>query len=126
MHSTDTYLYVDDTAILKGGTDIAGTVAALESEIIRANMWLKDHNLSRMVSSLSDAIPLFINLEGIEIKCVDQYKYLGIMLDDNLRFDKHAKYLESALWPKVEPLARIQRYMNKDISLYIHSALIAP
>ena len=62
---------------------------------MRANTWLKDHKLSLNAGKtkimyfgtpgkLSNDTQTPIQLDGTEIACVDQYKYLGIMLDWNL------------------------------------------
>ena len=35
-----------------------------------------------------------LDFNGIEINMVESYKYLGIMLDGPLHFDKHVSYLQ--------------------------------
>ncbi len=108
LQDTNTYLYADDTAILKGGSNIAMISRSLELELARANEWLKDHKLSlnsgktkimyfRTPGKLANDTQTAIQLERAEISCVEQYKCLVMMQDCNLKFNKHVQYLESKI-----------------------------
>lgn len=36
-----------------------------------------------------------IKIDGTNLEVVDDYKYLGIILDEHLQYDKHVKYIIS-------------------------------
>ena len=57
----------------------------------------------------------------------DEYKYLRVILDSQLRFDKHAKYIRSirSVYPKVKTLGHIRTFVSKT-ALYLYSSLIQP
>ena len=137
LHDSNTYLYAGDTAILQNGTDIDTISRSLTLELERANIWLKNHKLSLNIDKtkimyfgttgrLANEQQQPIELDGVQIKCVDQYKYLGILWDCHLKFNKYVCYSESKIWPKIKTLARIRRYITTKISLYLYNSLIAP
>ena len=56
------------------------------------------------------------------IGMVVSYKYLGIMLDGPLLFDKNVTYIQAKLFPKMETLSRVRCYVGKG-RRYIHTQL---
>ncbi len=62
--------------------------------------------------------------ENLEI--VHKFKYLGIMLDSRLKFNEHANYLSSKIYPKLKTLNRIRCYIGTGTALYLYNSLLAP
>ncbi len=48
------------------------------------------------------------------------------MLDDRLRFDKHAKYVRNKVIPKMKTLGKIRTFVSKKTALYLYTSLIKP
>ena len=67
---------------------------------------------------------MMFNEEQIDI--VDQFKYLGVVLDGPLKFKPHVDYLVRKITPKVKTLSKIRGYVCKGTALYLFNSLIAP
>lgn len=44
-----------------------------------------------------------------ELAVVDQIKYLGVKMDEQLLFDKHGNYVGKKVWMKVSVLLRLRK-----------------
>ena len=75
---------------------------------------------------LKDVNVDMMNFDGSEIKIVDSYKYLGVMLDSKLKFDKHVNYMYSKIYPKLKTIRRIRCYIGKRTAIYLYNSLINP
>ena len=96
----DTYLYVDDTAIVASDKDPLIIANVLNTALTQASTWFQNHKLSLNMSKtkympfgtpqqLSLCVFPVISYGGTEVKLVNTYKYLGIQLDSGLHFDNH-------------------------------------
>ena len=86
--------------------------------------------LSSLLVTLTSQEVLQLNpmtsINGAEIERMQTYKYLGLRLDQRLRFDSRADYLTKNIWPKICTLRRIRKYITTNTSLYIYSSIIEP
>ncbi len=123
IHDAHTYLYADDTAIVTQGTDPDDIANKLSSELEIANTWLNEHKLSLNTQKtkvmyfgtsqkLGNIGPVPVILNDTEIKRVQTYKYLGLMLDQRLGFDAHIDYLTKNIWPKICTQTNSEIYHN--------------
>ena len=103
-------------------------------ELRQAATWLSDYRLTLNLkktkamffgtgAKLKQINTTQMNFSGVNIDVVDCYKYLGIMLDSQLRFSKHVAYLQSKIWPKMKTLARVRCYIGKTTALYLYNTL---
>ena len=135
--NSDCFLYADDTAIVCTGNTVEDIIARMTDELSAAAAWLSDHKLTLNLKKTKamffgtamklkqvEEKQLIFNSTNIDI--VESYKYLGIMLDGPLRFDKHVTYLQSRLFPKMKTLSRIRCYIGQKTALYLYSTLINP
>ena len=62
---------------------------------------------------------LLLTLNGSVIKCVIETKFLGVIIDDKLKWQSHTSYLNSKLKCEIEKLHRmkscIPKHLYKDI-----------
>lgn len=65
-----------------------------------------------------------ITISGSKLDLVDQYKYLGVILDDRLSFTKHINYLISLINHRLYILRKIQYYINGGTSLLLFKTMI--
>ena len=97
-------LYADDTAIYYRSHCIDTIRDALNSDLLSVSDWLKMNKLTLNVKKtkcmlfgtphyLKDAESLNIKLDSDHIEQVDNFKYLGIIMDNELKFDLHTKTL---------------------------------
>ena len=131
------YLYADDTALVVSGDTEEEIVNSLTFDLNACSEWLTDHRLSLNVSKTklmffgtqartNVVVSEDLVFHGGTIDKVDEYKYLGMMLDARLRFDRHAKYVRSKIIPKMRTLGKIRNVVTKNTALYLFNSLIKP
>ncbi len=119
------------------GTDEADIVHKLSVDLNHCSTWLNDHRFALNVgktklmffgtAAKTGAIQTnVLEFNGGSVYVVNEYKYLGMMLDCRLRFDKHAKYVRSKIIPKMKTLGKIRKFVNRSTALYLYSSLIKP
>ena len=125
--------FVDDTAYLTIGADFASTHAALTDMLERPNgafNWSTDHN-SRFETSKFALIDFsmnkskerpIMNIRGNLIKPTDTHRFLGVLLDEGLRWHKHVTYAIGKGTAYVLQLRRISR-SSKGIPLTLSRQL---
>ena len=52
---------------------------------------------------------MLLTLNGLVIKRVKETKFLGVIIDENLKWDVHTKYLNSKLKCEIGKLNRIKK-----------------
>ena len=67
-----------------------------------------------------------MHFSGGDVEVVREFKYLGMLLDNRLRFDKHANYIRSKIIPKMKTLGKIRRFVSKSTTLYLYGCLVKP
>jgi len=65
-------------------------------------------------------------LDGIEIERVETMKYLGIIIDDRLRFQDQCDYMLKKIGKKVSFLNRVGNYISIYTRCIIYKTIIAP
>ncbi len=69
-------------------------------------------------------IPIFIN--GDVIERVDEFKYLGIYLDEGLTFERHSKYIYNKASSKLGAIRKIREYIDQPTALRLYKSLVLP
>ena len=92
-------MYADDTAIVCTGDNSQDILNTLANELEAAHLWLSEHKLTLNLKktkvmlfgtnhTLSGARENHLDFAGEQVEIVNSYKYLGIMMDSRLRYDK--------------------------------------
>ena len=127
-------LFADDTAIFYS----APTMEALQSKINQSFpkivVWLQSNRLSLSVpktfyqiyTTSEDVHGLTIQLGNAEIKRSDTVKYLGVLVDENLKFKSHISKISGIVSRHVGILGRARYLLNKNLLLMLYNALILP
>ena len=135
LDTSSVYLYADDSAIAVSGTDTDAIVEQLKCELVKADIWLKDHKLSLNLSKtklmffgtnarLPKKGDINIEMNGIKIEHVDTYKYLGVTLDSRLTFSHHTEMVRRKAFPKIRTLGRIRSFVSQDTIIYLYKSLV--
>ena len=61
-----------------------------------------------------------------EVEVVQQYKYLGMMLDSELNFKSNTEYIVSKVIPRLGILGRASGFIRESTLLYLYKQLIMP
>ena len=110
LSETHATMYADDTTTRYSSDNMEGLVAVINSELSRRNQWLQGNKLSLNViktqamtvgskqklnhinQSYSAIARCYLETEDIDL--VSQTRYLGLIIDDNLKWDCHIKIIK--------------------------------
>ena len=119
MKDTKITNYADDNTPYKCGTDINNILGPLENEgniLIKwfSNNYMKANADKCHLLVTNNAENYSINLGGIKIDNSSEEKLLGILVDNQLKFDRHINNLCKKASNKLHALIRISHFMSKD------------
>ena len=106
-------MYDDDTAISYSSNKIEEIDAVVNAELACLEKWLQGNKLSLnivktqamiigsaqklgLMSKKSEITPCF-QVNGNDIELVHETKYLGVMIDENLKWGSQAKFLQTKI-----------------------------
>jgi len=127
--------YADDTVILGSGDNWLDTKLIIEKCLGDVKKWL-DLNMLTLNIKKTKCItfsvtrskqPLFdkINLTSTEtIECVSEIKYLGVMLDQHLRWDVHALFIAGKLRKAIHIFYILRNILTKHFLGMVYTSLI--
>ena len=96
-------LYADDSVLTLAHKNINTLQSNLSIEIPKINSWLIANQLSLNVNKTKflyfgkSKQKLEINIQRSKINQTDSIKYLGVYLDDKLKWHKHIDFIESTV-----------------------------
>nr|CAI5833762.1 unnamed protein product [Callosobruchus analis] len=131
-------LFADDTLISVSGSNIKHVVEIVNREMIHLSEWLKcnkiklnvqktkcmvigsRHNCQRVSDNIS------VKIDDISISVVDQIKYLGVQIDQQLNFSKHVDYICKKLGKKIGYFRRIAPKLSTWCKRVVYNTIIYP
>ena len=134
---TSLYLYADDTVLLSMGPDITQCKINMQLDLTRIATWCHSNKLSLNIKKTK--CMLFgsrvrlkhtrcpkLSIDNTNIDFVHQYKYLGVILDPHLTFNKHLNNIIKITSHKINLLSKIKQYLTESASLTIYKSMILP
>ena len=134
-------IYADDTTLTStlsfaGSTDQELTVdEVLNKELKNVADWLKVNKLSLNVDKTKAmlfhvpqkrvSIPS-IRIDNFEISFVNEFNFLGIILDKGINWKSHLDHITRKLSKAIGVLNRLKRFLPQKALLLIHNALVLP
>ena len=73
---------------------------------------------------LNDLDNTGVFIENEKIDFVDEFKYLGVIMDPFLKFDKHVNYIAKKISKKIGVLSRIRDYVSPITLITLYSNAI--
>ena len=125
------------TRLVTTGRDVQEINDELMTALTEASLWMSDNKLSL---NLSKTKCMYVGtaqrLNSIDIpviKCNDQivdsvprFKCLGIIIDRNLKFDEHVKYLKGKIYAKMKTLGHVRSFISQSMALDMYKSLVIP
>ena len=127
-------MYADDTVLYCGNVSEKAVRKDLQKDINRVQEWCDTNRLTLNVSK-TKIMPFMsdhkrkkfkkykIYMKGVQ---VENYKYLGIMLDNRLSGELQYNKLSKNLGFKLRTFSKIRKYMNVRAALAVYKATILP
>ncbi len=134
---TTPYIYADDTALLAHGTNKQEIEWKLQCDIDNLKYWFEQNKLSLNCSKTKAMLVcgrrsrykqdvLNINIGSDPVECVDEMKYLGVLVDRHLTFEHHINNLCSKISSRTGILWRVRSFINTNLSITLYNSLIFP
>lgn len=128
MFADDTLVYVTSDSIDDAVQKLNEDLEILFRKLCQNKLKLNVNKTKVMVISNKtlnhNNINIAINNQKLEIE--NEIKYLGVMIDDKLKFDKNTNCLCKKLGQKVNTLNRLRNDLNHQQKLTIYKAIILP
>ena len=130
-------LYADDTVLFTSSKNAERMKSTLQKDLYLLKLWCQSNKLTVNADKtkfmifgtkkVRDKVGNFnITFDGTPIEEVSQYKYLGIKLDQTLKYDLHAKAVIQRVSDKIIYLKRIRRFITATAALSIYKNMILP
>ena len=133
----DPIMYADDTNLFLTHKDISYLFETVNLQLERINQWFISNKLSLNVSKTKysffhkpskwDDISLLLpklNINNSEIERSECLKFLGVLLDENLCWKEHIKYIERKIAKNIGLLFKAKPYIDKYSLLSLHHTYI--
>lgn len=127
-------LFADDTLLYAYGTNVKSIVRKVNEDLARVYKWLCVNKLKlnidktkcMYISKNGSLMKNDIVVNGEKIELVRNIKYLGVIIDDSLRFDENAKYVNKKVASKIFLLGRISKNLTLRARRKIYQSIITP
>jgi hypothetical protein len=131
------FLYADDTSLVYGEKDLQTLKINMEYDLKIIDIWLNNHYLSMNTKKTQFVLfhgrtrldffttnALKINLNGEIVERVEAFKYLGLWIDEELKFTKHIAHVKSKILPMTFAIKRIRPYISENTARQLYFAHI--
>ena len=130
-----TILFADDTTILIEGTQVNSMITSLNSELAKLTDWLKPNKSSINVSKTHYMVfhrsrrkldKEAILLDNTIIKQVTFTKFLGIIIDDKLKWIHHTSYIKNTISKGMCIILKARKIMKRKVLLQLYYSFVIP
>ena len=128
---SSTYMYADDTLILCKSQNLDEVTSKAKAALGKITKWCEVNKLSinykktKFMVVKHTKIPNepSLNLDGEKIGTVQQYEYLGMLLDDKLSMNVYTDAMWKKANSKVGILAKIRRFISENTAARIYKTI---
>ena len=129
----ETTLFADNTFLLLSDSSILNLERRVNAQLENIDKWFRMNKISLNYSKTNYMIfnkhphktcNYEFNLKIYNIVRVSTVKYLGVILDENLTWSQHLKYLSSRLAKHSELFYRLHNYVSREILCKLYFGLI--
>jgi hypothetical protein len=135
-------IFADDTLISASAKTFKEAAEILNRNLKIVSVWLRVNKVKLNVSKTKCLVvtisknkltklsteltvnPIIIDDEPIEY--VESFKYLGVIIDNHLRFEDHVTYVIRKIATKINYLGRMSRILSLNTKKLIYNCIIAP
>jgi hypothetical protein len=135
-------IFADDTLLAATADTFEKAANKLNQNLKIVTIWLKANKVKLNVSKTkclvitmtpqklnqlsTDMREYPITIEGTNIEYVSSIKYLGVKIDNYLKFDEHIDYVIEKASTKISYLGRLSRILSKKSKILIYNCIVAP
>lgn len=125
-------LFADDTLIYISGNNIDEMQEKMNEDLQNLQEWLNMNKLKLNVSKTKCMAlnlkhgNICIKLKDEVLEVVSKIKYLGVIIDNNLKFNEYVDEICSKISKKIGYLRRIRSKLSYSNALMLYNALVLP
>ena len=129
-------LYADDTALFCKARDVSSVQISLQSEFEKIMQWVQTNDLKLNTNKCKAMLfgthkkvrakQILIQHESQVIEQVNNFKYLGIIFDNLLKFDKHIDKTCNKIARTIGFIRQIKQYLPRKVLIMLYNGLILP
>ena len=134
--STKVCLYADDTAVFVRGRIAPIISQTLQAEFDKICVWLQKNCLALNINKTKSMLigskgrlknsKLEVNHNDVPIQQVESFKYLGVTIDQNLKWDNHVALIRSKIARSIGRIQRIKYFLPKRILTLLYFSFVLP
>ena len=130
-------MFADDANLFYSHKDINALFLKVSNKLHKTNQWFISNKLSLNIKNTKYSFfhkrnkkpPLLpkLKINNYEIKRAESIKLLGVLLDENLTWKPHIRYIEKKIAKNIGLLVKAKPFLNKILSiilLYLHYSCI--
>lgn len=127
-------LFADDTLMYVSGKNITEVVEKVNEDLKSLQVWLNQNKLKLNTEKtnymfitnkvIKEDFELKVNNE--KLNRVKETKYLGVVIDEKLKFSSNTSYILKKMAKKINFLGRIKRKVSISTRIKIYMSIIAP
>jgi exonuclease III len=134
LRSCDLNLFADDTVLFIAAKNFNDAVSHINTDLHYLSRWLKYKqlklNISKTKCMIISRIKLNINvsvkIDAEEIERVREMKYLGVIIDDKLKFNAHIDNVIKKIAKKFGILCRLKNFLTINSKIQLYKSIISP
>ena len=132
------HMFADDTLIYGRGEDSNTVIQNLNMDLARVSEWLSANKLCLNVKKTKSMVfgskkvrekvkesGLRVN-NGERIEWVDNFKYLGVIVDEKLKFEEHVEYVRKKVARKLGVIRKIKKTLSKKTKEILFKSIVFP
>ncbi|XP_055388140.1 uncharacterized protein LOC129616511 [Condylostylus longicornis] len=125
-------LFADDTLTYIVGKNADIIEQQINSDMGNLHKWLCRNKLMLNTSKTKVMCVnggnrnIAVKVDNVEIESVQSIKYLGVFVDNKLKFDEHTDYIRGKISKKIGFLARIRKSVSEKCAVMLYNSLILP
>ena len=130
-------LYADDTLLYFANKSVSTIENNLTLDLANVIHWLRANFLSLNIGKtkmmligthqrLASVNDFSIQANGHSLKWVDKFKYLGVILDQNLSWKDHVEYIGKKISSRLGMLRRARKVLPRHACIILYNAMVLP
>ena len=130
-------LFADDTSVFIEGTAYSSIINDMNRELEKVDKWLKSNKLT--LNTKKTHYMMFhrtrikhkapenkVHISGNNIVCVNNTKFLGLIIDSKLNWSDHITYIKNKISKSIGILTKIRRFLDKKTLRNLYYSFVYP
>ena len=128
-------LFADDTSVIHSGSDLVSLTRTVNTELDLVSTWLMANKLSLNIQKTYYIIfagnkqfndNFNVKICNHDIQRSDSVKYLGVYIDQKLKWNNHVNHIQSKLAKSLGILHKVKNLLTKDTLVTLYYTLFYP